>query len=151
VESAALAPARPIQLHEEVLMNRICRICRCLAGVAGSGAAVASPAAVLRPRPGSPRRIGRHCVTVTVGLAMLALAACGTTASPAGGGPAAPPPGQPASSPAGLRLVAIGDSIPYNSPDDCHGCTGLVDQYAKAVQKATGKQVTVQNLSSTPA
>ena len=31
-----------------------------------------------------------------------------------------------------------GDSIPYNSPDDCPGCTGFVDQYAKAVQKATG-------------
>ena len=131
-------------------MNRIRRICCCLAGVAGSGAAVASPAAVLRPRPGSPRRIGRRCMTVIAGLAMLAMAACGTTASPAGGGPAAPPPGQPASSPAGpagLRLVTIGDSIPYNSPDDCPGCTGFVDQYAKAVEKATGKHVTVQNLS----
>ena len=43
--------------------------------------------------------------------------------------------------------MAIGDSIPYNSPGDCPGCTGFVDQYAKAVQKATGKQVSVQNLS----
>ena len=44
-------------------------------------------------------------------------------------------------------MVVIGDSIPYNSPDDCSGCTGFVDQYAVAVEKATGKHVTVQNLS----
>jgi lysophospholipase L1-like esterase len=95
-------------------------------------------------------RIGRRCVTVIAGFAVLALAACGTAGSPGGGGPAAPPSGQAASSsagPAGLSLVAIGDSIPYNSPDDCPGCTGFVDQYAKAVEKATGKHVTVQNLS----
>jgi lysophospholipase L1-like esterase len=41
----------------------------------------------------------------------------------------------------------IGDSIPYNSPDDCSGCTGFVDRYAKAVQTATGRTVRVANLS----
>jgi lysophospholipase L1-like esterase len=46
-----------------------------------------------------------------------------------------------------LSLVAIGDSIPYNSPDDCPGCTGFVDQYAKAVEQATGIHVTVENLT----
>ena len=46
-----------------------------------------------------------------------------------------------------LRLVAIGDSIPYNSPADCSGCTGFVDRYARAVEKATGRRVTLQNLS----
>jgi lysophospholipase L1-like esterase len=46
-----------------------------------------------------------------------------------------------------LRLVAIGDSIPYNSPQDCPGCTGFVDRYARAVAKKTGRRVTVQNLS----
>jgi lysophospholipase L1-like esterase len=46
-----------------------------------------------------------------------------------------------------LRLVVIGDSIPYNSPDDCPGCTGFVDRYAKAVQTATGRSVQVANLS----
>ena len=120
------------------------------AGLTGSSAGVASPAAVLGPRPGSPRRIGGRWVTVIAGLALLALAACGTAGSPAGGGPAAPPPGQGTSlsaGPAGLSLVAIGDSIPYNSPDDCPGCTGFVDQYAKAVEKATGRHVSVQNLS----
>jgi lysophospholipase L1-like esterase len=46
-----------------------------------------------------------------------------------------------------LHLVAIGDSIPYNSPADCPGCTGFVDRYARAVAKKTGRRVTVQNLS----
>ncbi|MEO8289043.1 MAG: GDSL-type esterase/lipase family protein [Chloroflexota bacterium] len=44
-------------------------------------------------------------------------------------------------------LVAIGDSIPYNSPQDCPGCTGFVDRYATAITKATGHPVKVQNLS----
>jgi hypothetical protein len=34
-----------------------------------------------------------------------------------------------------LYLVAIGDSIPNNSPQDCPGCTGFVDRYAKAVER----------------
>jgi lysophospholipase L1-like esterase len=46
-----------------------------------------------------------------------------------------------------LRLVAIGDSIPYNSPQDCPGCTGFVARYARAVEMATGRSVTVENLS----
>lgn len=46
-----------------------------------------------------------------------------------------------------LSLVAVGDSIPYNSPDDCPGCIGFVDRYAKAAEKAIGTQVTVTNLS----
>ena len=41
----------------------------------------------------------------------------------------------------------IGDSIPYNSPDDCPGCTGFVDSYADAVAAATGRTVDVANLS----
>jgi lysophospholipase L1-like esterase len=116
----------------------------------GSSVAAASPTAPLRPRPGSPRRIVRRCVKVIAGFAMLALAACSSAGSPAGGGPAIPSSGQSASSsagPAGLSMVVIGDSIPDNSPDDCPGCTGFVDQYAKAVEKTTGKHVTVQNLS----
>jgi lysophospholipase L1-like esterase len=48
---------------------------------------------------------------------------------------------------AALELVAIGDSIPFNSPDDCSGCTGFVDQYAEAVGSATGRDVHVTNLS----
>lgn len=44
-------------------------------------------------------------------------------------------------------LVAVGDSIAYNSPDDCRGCTGFVDRYAAAITQATGHPVQVQNLS----
>ncbi len=55
---------------------------------------------------------------------------------------------QPQSSgPAPLHLVAIGDSIPYNSPDDCPGCQGFVARYAEALQAKTGRLVTVDNLS----
>ena len=48
---------------------------------------------------------------------------------------------------AGLQLVAVGDSIPFNSRDDCPGCTSFVDRYAEAVETATGEPVTVRNLS----
>jgi lysophospholipase L1-like esterase len=44
-------------------------------------------------------------------------------------------------------MVVIGDSIPFNSPDDCQGCTGFADRYAAAVGAATGKKVLVTNLS----
>jgi lysophospholipase L1-like esterase len=44
-------------------------------------------------------------------------------------------------------LVAVGDSIPYNSSNDCPGCTGFVDRYAEAITAATGHAVTVKNLS----
>ena len=44
-------------------------------------------------------------------------------------------------------LVAVGDSIPYNSANDCPGCTGFVDRYAEAITATTGHAVTVQNLS----
>lgn len=48
---------------------------------------------------------------------------------------------------AGLTLVVIGDSIPYNSPDDCPGCVGFVKQYAAALSARAGKPVTTRNLS----
>jgi lysophospholipase L1-like esterase len=117
-----------------------------------SASAVVSPTAVPSPRATSPRLILRHCMTAVAGSALLlVVAACGSGSSTASGtNPATTSPSRGASSsapPAGLAMVAIGDSIPYNSPDDCSGCTGFVDQYAKAVETATGKHVTVQNLS----
>ena len=57
---------------------------------------------------------------------------------------------QPTASPTGpapWSLVAVGDSLPYNSSEDCPGCTGFVDRYAAAITKATGHPVKVQNLS----
>lgn len=73
--------------------------------------------------------------------ALLLLTACGTPSPAPGTDTTTPSAGQ------GLTLVAIGDSIPYNSPEDCPGCTGFVDQYAESVEKVTGKPVTVKNLS----
>lgn len=46
-----------------------------------------------------------------------------------------------------LRLAVIGDSIAYNSPDDCPGCTGFVDRYADSLAEATGREVESLNLS----
>jgi lysophospholipase L1-like esterase len=51
------------------------------------------------------------------------------------------------SAPAPWTLVAVGDSIPFNSSQDCPVCTGFVDRYAEAITAATGHPVTVQNLS----
>ena len=48
---------------------------------------------------------------------------------------------------ADFHLVAIGDSIPFNSSNDCPGCIGFVDRYAAAIEAATGETVGVQNLS----
>lgn len=44
-----------------------------------------------------------------------------------------------------LRLVVIGDSIPYS--DFCPGCKGFVDQYAVTLEETTGRQVEVVNRS----
>ena len=55
------------------------------------------------------------------------------------------PPTEPAIIP--WSLVAVGDNVAFNHPDDCSGCTGFVDRYAAAIEKATGHPVEVQNLS----
>lgn len=49
--------------------------------------------------------------------------------------------------PAPWSLVVVGDSIPYNSLDDCPGCKSFVNRYAEAITVATGHAVTVRNLS----
>jgi hypothetical protein len=87
-------------------------------------------------------------MTFAPALILLAVAACGlpsTTPSPGLSQPSATASSTEATE--GLLLVAIGDSIPFNCPDDCPGCTGFVDRYADAVAAATGKPVEVRNLS----
>jgi hypothetical protein len=76
-------------------------------------------------------------------MATLALTACGSPDATSRTSTAT----TAASTSQALHLVAIGDSIPNNSPQDCPGCTGFVDRYAKAVQTATGRPVEVENLS----
>jgi len=58
-----------------------------------------------------------------------------------------PVPTASPSGPAPWALVAVGDSIPFNSSQDCPTCTGFVDRYAEAITAATGHPVKVQNLS----
>jgi len=58
-----------------------------------------------------------------------------------------PVPTASPSGPAPWSLVAVGDSIPFNSSRDCPLCTGFVDRYAEAITAATGHPVKVQNLS----
>ncbi|HEY7705542.1 MAG TPA: SGNH/GDSL hydrolase family protein [Gaiellaceae bacterium] len=81
-------------------------------------------------------------VATALALAALLLPACGSGDESAGG----IAPTSTASEQA-LRLVAVGDSIPTNDPLVCRGCTGFVDRYAAAVEKATGEPVQVENLT----
>lgn len=93
--------------------------------------------------------------TILVLLLAIALSACGPAVTPAPTATPIPPPASTTSVPtagspselARWSLVAVGDSLPYNSPDDCPGCTGFVDRYAAAITEATGHPVTVQNYS----
>lgn len=92
----------------------------------------------------------RRCAAV-VGLGVAALiAGCGSAAETASGPSTTPSStGSATSSPAEdpLRLVVIGDSIPYNSKDDCPDCTAFAFQYADALATATGRKVEPENLS----
>ena len=60
---------------------------------------------------------------------------------------AAPEPTAASTARADVIVLALGDSIPFNSPDDCPGCTSFVDQYGEALAEATGKAVSVINMS----
>jgi lysophospholipase L1-like esterase len=90
-------------------------------------------------------------VAALIGVAALALAAASCSSSGGDDSAASNRSASSArpseSSEATLSLVAIGDSVAYNSSDDCPGCTGFVDRYAEALAKATGKKVTTSNLS----
>jgi lysophospholipase L1-like esterase len=89
------------------------------------------------------RRCARiYFVALLILAAVLAAGSSGSTAATASSATATSKTGSGM-----LRLVAIGDSIPYNSPMDCPACTGFVDRYARAVRNATGRRVTVQNRS----
>jgi len=86
--------------------------------------------------------------SMTMSMVLLGLLALPVLAqSPGSPGPAPASPTPSLLSLPGLSLVAVGDSIPFNSPDDCPDCTGFVDLYADAVGAATGREVTVRNLS----
>ena len=69
-----------------------------------------------------------------------------TAATETAGASAAASP--PASLNSSWLVVALGDSIAYNSPMVCPGCTGFVDRYAKDLERDTGHAVTVKNLAT---
>ncbi len=77
-----------------------------------------------------------------------------TTAPPTPVSPTvAPPTPAPTRSPTQTAtprpwsLAVVGDSIPYNHPKDCPGCIGVATRYAAAIELATGRPVTLTNLS----
>lgn len=69
------------------------------------------------------------------------------TAAPTEAPSAVPTPTKAPSPKPDFTLVVVGDSIPFNSSNDCPGCTGFVKRYADALATATGKTVGVRNLS----
>jgi lysophospholipase L1-like esterase len=69
------------------------------------------------------------------------------SASASASAPSASPSAASASPAAGLSLVVVGDSIAFNSAEDCPGCTAFVQTYADALAEATGKSVRLQNRS----
>jgi lysophospholipase L1-like esterase len=83
----------------------------------------------------------------------LLLAFVATSLVMAGCSPSAEsPPSRSSSSPPAtaadaLSLVVIGDSIAFNSQEDCPNCRGFVTKYAEALGKATGREVETNNRS----
>jgi lysophospholipase L1-like esterase len=104
-------------------------------GSTGEQATVPGPSASSVP---SARAAEPVAPTTTVGPTI----AVATTATVA---PSADP--TPVPSVRAWSLVAVGDSLPFNSPADCPGCTGYVDRYAALILKATGHRVKIRNLS----
>jgi lysophospholipase L1-like esterase len=77
-----------------------------------------------------------------LGTAVVVVAACASPAEPAS--PSSAPISRAKSA---LSLVVIGDSIPFNSQEDCPNCKGFVDQYAESLAKAASREVTTENRS----
>ncbi len=101
------------------------------------------------------RRTASHLASVAM---VVLLAACGSdpvepspaiAASPSPAISSEPSPTTAPESPSadGLTVVALGDSIPFNSPGDCPGCTGFVDSYAAALGEDLDRPVAVVNRS----
>ena len=83
-----------------------------------------------------------------LGLSLAAVALFLTGCSSSGEAPAGPSPSASSTTAgAALSLVVIGDSIPYNSQEDCPSCRGFVTTYAEALAQATGQKVETKNRS----
>jgi len=108
-----------------------------LASCAAQGSPVPATVATPRITPGP-------APTATVG-STATLASPSPTITPASPAPTSSP--APSTTPRPWSLVVVGDSIPYNHPKDCPGCTGVATRYAAAIELATGREVTLTNLS----
>ncbi|MCU1447498.1 SGNH/GDSL hydrolase family protein [Cryobacterium sp.] len=77
---------------------------------------------------------------------VLAITASGCTVNPSSA--TAPHATQTPDDSAPTRtVVVIGDSIPFNSPDDCPGCVGFVESYAEALSDSSDEIYTAVNRS----
>jgi lysophospholipase L1-like esterase len=79
--------------------------------------------------------------------ALTALAIVLATTSCAGSSESGGAGASPTSTPKPTVILVIGDSIPFNSPADCPGCTGFADSFAKALTTENKGEVTVRNKS----
>ena len=83
------------------------------------------------------RRIGAAPVMIAV---TVLIVGCASASSPES---SAPSPSETAAH----TVVVIGDSIPYNSPEDCPGCIGFADSYAEALGATEGENYEAVNRS----
>ena len=99
----------------------------------------------LRARRASDPHIPRRLTTIGISVAAaLLMVACSQAGQPDVGTSLSPTADASATA---LNLVIIGDSIPYNSDEDCPGCTSFDDLYAKSLAAATNQSVETANLS----
>jgi len=107
-------------------------------------ASCAAPGSPVPATVATPRITPGPAPTATVG-STATLASPSPTITPASPAPTSSP--APSTTPRPWSLVVVGDSIPYNHPKDCPGCTGVATRYAAAIELATGREVTLTNLS----
>ena len=92
--------------------------------------------------PHTLRRPTTICISVAATLLMVGCSQAGQPDVATSSSPTAD------ASATALNLVIIGDSIPYNSDQDCPGCTSFADLYAKSLAAATNQPVETANLST---
>lgn len=85
-------------------------------------------------------------VPVVAAVLGLTLAACSNEDAPSSSDGTSSATRSPTAA-APFRVVVIGDSLPYNSDQDCPGCRGFADTYGEALEGELDRPVEVQNLS----
>ncbi len=110
--------------------------------------ATGSPATTASITPTAIPRAGASPVPATAPLATIRATPTIEPVTPSPTiAPAPSPPPSPSPSKRPWSVVVVGDSVAYNHPKDCPGCTGVADRYAAAIERATGRDVALTNLS----